>query len=59
MFFVSEVVAIIVGVSSHQVLKLVQSASGDIYKFIKRRNVYVLAGKVRDYSEGCNQMVKD
>ena len=33
--------------------------SGDIYKFIERRNVDALAGKVGDYSECCNWMVED
>ena len=59
MFFISEVVAIVVRVSSGQVLELTQSVSGDICDFIERRNVYVLAGEVGDYSECCNWTVED
>ena len=55
----SEVIPIVVGVRSSQVLKLTQLASGDIYKFVERRNVNVMAGEVGDYSECCNWTVKD
>ena len=33
--------------------------SGDIYEFVERRNVDVLAGKVWDDSECCDWMVED
>ena len=58
-FFVGEVVAIVVGVGSGRSLELMQSASGDIYKSVERRNVHVMAGKGGDYSEHCNWMVED
>ena len=57
-FFVGEVITIVVGVSSGQVLELMQSASGDIYKFVKRRNVYVLVGERWNDLECCDWMVK-
>ena len=38
---------------------VVESVGGDIYKFIERRNVYVLAGEVRDDLECSNRAVKD
>ena len=58
-FFVGKVVAIVVGVGSSQVLELTQSASGDIYEFIERRNVYVLTGEIWNDSECCDWMVED
>ena len=36
-----------------------QSASGDVYKFVERKNVYVLVGEVWDNSECCDWMVED
>ena len=58
-FFIGEIVAIVVGVGSGGVFELTQSASGDIYEFIERRNVNVLAGEVWDDSECCNWTVED
>ena len=36
-----------------------QSVSRDIYKFIKRRNIYMLVGEVRDDLECRNRAVED
>ena len=53
-FFVGEIVAIVVGVGSGGIFELTQSASGDIDEFVERRNVDVLTGEIWDDSECCD-----
>ena len=58
-FFISEIVAIVVGVGSGGVFELTWSASGDINEFVERRNVDVLMGKIWDDSECHDWMIED
>ena len=58
-FFVGEVVAIVVGVGSGGVFELTQSSSGDIDEFVERRDVNVLTREIWDDSECCDWAIED
>ena len=58
-FFIGKVVAVVLGVNSGCILKLVQLVSGDIYKFIERWDLNVLVCEVGDDSECSNRAIED